>query len=118
MGCKKDAPILLFNKCPITKETVLQNSKEFRAERRIYYIFITEKPINCGYIRVQIVKKDEKTSMGGYKIQYANDFKVYKDQLYYYTNYVVLNEKGHYYMQIFAVDNLEKPLARDDFYVR
>lgn len=116
-GCKKNDPIILFNKQPITAETLLQNSMEFDLNRRIYYIFITQKPIKSDYIRVQIVKKDEKTGIGGLKIIYANDFKVYQDQIYYYTNYIVLHETGHYYMQIFSTDNFEKPLARSDFYV-
>lgn len=116
-GCKKDDPIILFNKQPITAETLLHNSMEFDLNRRIYYIFITQKPIKSEYIKVQIIKKEEKTSVAGLKLVYANDFKVYQDQVYYYTNYIVLHEAGHYYMQIFSMDNLEKPLARSDFYV-
>lgn len=116
--CKKNDPIILFNKNPITQETLLQNSREFVAGRRVYYIFITKKPIKCDYLRVQVLKREDKVGIGGYKIQYANDYRVYKDERYYYTNYVVLHEVGHYYVQIFSIDNLDKPLARSDFYVR
>lgn len=117
-GCKKDDPIILFNRAPITKETILNNSREFRSDDRIYYIFITQKPLKTPYIRVQIYKKDEKVEFWGTKVVYSNDYKLSKDQIYYYDDYVVLRETGHYFMLIFSKDNLGKPVAFSDFFVR
>lgn len=117
-GCKKDDSLILFNSEPITKDTVLNNSKEFLAGRRIYYVFITQKPLKNELVRIQILKKDEKTTLAGVKIYWAQDFRLYKDQAYYYNDYIVLREPGMYIMQVFSKDNLEKPLAISDFYVR
>jgi len=119
LGCnKKDDAVILFNQQPITKETILNNSKEFLVGRRIYYIILVKKPLKTEQIRVQILKKDQNTTVAGVKIQYAEDFRLYKDQVYYYNDYVVLHEPGFYIMQIFSKDNMKKPLAISDFYVR
>lgn len=117
-GFRKAKTILLFNKQPITKETVLNNSIEFFTGKRIYYIFMTEKPIQSECIRVQILKKDDKVQMGGIKIVYANDYRVSQDEYYYYTDYFVLYEPGYYFMQIFSKDFLDKPLAQGYFHVK
>lgn len=117
-GYKKNAPIILFNSQPITAETMLNNSKEFQTGERIYYIFITEKPFHGDLIRIQLLKKEEKTSIGGYKIISANDYRVQQDQVYYYNDYFVINERGCYVLQVFSLDKLDKPLARDYFFVK
>ena len=117
-SCKKNAPIIIFNSKPITAETILNNSREFKLGQRIYYIFITEKPIKDEVIRVQLSKKDEKTSIMGYKIVNSNDYRVYQDQVYYYTDYIVPSDRGLYLMQIFSLKNLNEPLARDYFIVK
>jgi len=117
-GCKKDDAVILFNHLPITKETILNNSKEFLPGGRIYYIVLVKKPLKSDMIRVQVLKQDEKAYVGGVKITYAEDFRLYKDQVYYYNDYVVIYEAGRYIMQIFSKDNMEYPLAISDFYVR
>lgn len=115
--CKKLTTMILFNHSPISKENVLNNSKTFKPDERIYYLFITEKPLKSQYIRVQLIKKDEKVEFWGTKIVYSNDYKLNKDQMYYYDDYLVIREAGHYYMLIFSKDNLEKPVATSDFYI-
>ena len=117
-GCKNDKAMILLNHRPITKETILDNSKVFVVGRRIYYILLLKKPLTSEFIRVQVLKKDEKTTVAGVKIQYAEDFRLYKDQVYYYNDYVVIHEPGYYILQIFSKDKMDKPLAISDFYVR
>jgi len=117
-GCTNYKAVILFNHLPITKETILNNSKEFTLGRKVYYILLVKKPLQSDIIRVQILKKDEKTDLAGVKIYYADDFKLYKDQVYYYNDYVVIREAGYYIMQIFSKDDMEQPLAVSDFYVR
>jgi len=116
-GCKKEESGILFNKEPITKDNVLNASKSFEAGSRIYYLFYTSKKINKEFIRVQVFKASDKTHVGGYVILRTNDYRVMKDNDYYYTNYIVLYEPGRYAMQIFSLDDLVKPLAWDYFYV-
>lgn len=117
-GCNKNAPIILFNREPITTENVLNNSKNFLIGERIYYLFITQKPLKSPYIRVQVIKKDEKVEFWGTKVVYSNDYKLSKDQVYYYDDYIVIGEKGHYFLLVFSKYNLEKPVAYSDFFVR
>lgn len=117
-GFKKPTTMILFNTKPITKETVLNNSIEFPVGERIYYLFITEKPLKSDMIRIELRKKEEKAEYWGVKVVYSNDYRLYQDQLFYYNDYIVLHDAGHYYMLIYSKDRLDKPLAVSDFYVR
>ena len=116
-GCEKKEVGILFNKEPITKHNVMNASRSFEAGKRIYYLFYTSKKINKEFIRVQVFKACDKTHVGGYVIVRTNDYRIMKDNDYYYTNYFVLYEPGRYAMQIFSLDDLAKPMAWDYFYV-
>lgn len=116
-GCNKQKSIILFNTEPISKQNLFNNSTHFPAGQRIYYIFISKKPIIGDILRVQVTKFGDMDSKTWSEIVYANDFKRDKDQYYYYTNYVVINKKGRFLMQIFATDKLYEALGRADFYV-
>lgn len=110
--------IILFNKNPITKANLLNNANEFGIGNRLYYIFITEKPLKTNSIRVRILKRDEKANFQITKLVYSNDFRLSKDQVYYYTDYIVLHETGYYCMAIYATNSLDRPLAVGDFKIR
>lgn len=117
-GCAKRTSMILFNQYPITKENLLTNSSEFVSGKRFYYIFITEKPLDSSFIRVRIWKREEKADFAPTKLVYSNDFKPYKDQVYYYNDYLVINDVGYYCMQIYATDLLTNPLAMADFKIK
>lgn len=117
-GCNRQKPIILFNKDPISKENIFANTRNFKIGERIYYIAIVPKPLEHPYIRIQVIKKDAKTEFWGYKIHYSIDSRLTKDQIYYYTDYLVIHEPGYYFLQVFSKDNLAEPLARGDFFVR
>lgn len=117
-GCAKQTSMILFNQCPITKENLLSNSSEFVQGKRFYYIFITEKPLDSSLIRVRILKREEKADFAASKLVYSNDFKPSKDQVYYYTDYLVLHETGYYCMQVYSTDLLNSPLAVADFKIK
>lgn len=117
-GCVKPTTIILFNKEPITKENLLNNSSEFTVGKRIYYIFITEKPLETNEVRVRVLKKEEKADFEINKIAYSNDFRLNKDQVYYYNDYIVMHEAGYYCMAIYAKNNMQSPLAMADFRVK
>lgn len=116
-GCNKNAPIILFNKDPITRETLLNNSTQFVKGKRFYYIFITQKPLTVNSIRVRIYKRDEKANMNLSKMAYSNDFRLAKDNIYYYSDYLVMNEVGYYCMMVFAANDLRRPITTADFQV-
>lgn len=117
-ACNRPTSVILFNKEPIKKENLLKNATLFTAGKRIYYIFITEKPLKVDRIRVRILKRDEKAQFQPTKVVYSNDFKVYKDQVYYYDDYVVINDSGYYCMVVYPINSLDRPLAIADFRVK
>lgn len=117
-ACHKPNTIILFNKYPITKDNLLDNSSEFVMGKRIYYIFITEKPLETDTIRVRILKREEKVNFEPVKLVYSNDFRLSKDQVYYYNDYIVINEAGYYCMLVYATNKLDSPLIKADFQVR
>lgn len=116
-ACCKPTSIILFNKFPITKENLLQNASEFVAGKRIYYIFITQKPLETDMVRVMVLKRDEKANSEPGKIVYSNDFRLNKDQVFYYTDYIVIHDAGIYCMAIYDKNNMERPLMIGDFKV-
>lgn len=118
-GCDKATKsIILFNKEPITKNNLLSNATEFTAGKRIYYIFITEEPIKVDFIRVRIFKREEKADFTPSKLVYSNDFRPYKDQVYYYNDYIVMGEAGYYCMYVYLKNQLNSPIAIADFRVK
>lgn len=116
-ACDKVKTIILFNSAPITKENFLQTSNKFIVGSRIYYLFITEKSLSTDFIRVRILKREEKADMAISKVVYSNDFKLSKDQAYYYNDYLIINSAGYYSMFIYAQDKLDRPLAAADFQI-
>lgn len=117
-GCDRSPKtMILFNKYPINKANILNNATSFKLNTRIYYIFLTEKPIKYDTIRVRVLKEEEKTGYQTTRLVYSNDFKVHNDQIYYYDDYIVMNENGTYRMVIYNLYSLQKPLASAEFKV-
>lgn len=117
-ACGKTKSMILFNKDPITRANFLDNSTQFTKGTRIYYLFITQKPIKTEYIRIRVFKREEKGDMTvSSKICYSNDFRLSKDQIYYYNDYIVMNEAGYYQMAVYLLDSLKSPFAVADFRV-
>lgn len=117
-GCNRLKTLVLFNNNPITKENISDCATEFETGRRIYYLFVTDKPLDTKFIRVEILKRDEKANFAITKLVYSNDFRLYKDQIYYYNDYIVMNSPGYYFMVIFSKNNLTRPLVKADFRVK
>lgn len=117
-ACEKPKTILLFNTQPITKNNLLNNSSEFQIGQKIYYIFITENPLKTDGVRIRVLKRDEKALNEVTKMVYSNDFRLYKDQIYYYNDYIVIHEAGNYCMVIHAKNGLDRPLVIGDFKVK
>ena len=116
-ACNKPTAVILFNKYPITKENMLENSNEFMAGKKIYYLFMTEDPLETKLIRVMVIKREEKANFALSKIVYSNDFRLNKDQVFYYNDYLVFYDAGYYCMKIYSKDDLERPIVIGDFRV-
>ena len=117
-GCDKEKANIIFNAEPITAETVMHPSREFEAGQRIYYLFFTPEKIESKYIRVQVFKVNDKINRGGYSIYWTNDYRVMKQNLYYYYNHFTIHQGGRYVMQVFDIENLARPLAYNEFWIR
>lgn len=117
-ACKKQKAIILFNRYPITKETLLFNATEFVEGKKFYYIFMSQKPIKNDIIRVRVRKKDGKWAQETVKPVYSNDFRLNKDEVYYYTDYLVIHEAGEYSMWVYDRYNMTRPLAISDFRIK
>jgi len=115
-GCDRNETVLLFNHNPITKETITNYSREFQAGEKIYYIFVTKKPLVSDIIQVKIMKMDEKVNYAPTKLAFADRYRLSKGQMNYYTDYVVFHEAGYYSMFIYS-DEIPHPLAIEPFRV-
>lgn len=114
-ACNKKKAIILFNSNPITKQNLLENATEFVKNERFYYIFISEKPITSDRVRIRVFKRDPKANYQPTKLVNSNDYKLRKDQVYYYDSYLVINDAGEFCMVVYSLDNLKTPLAVADF---
>src|SRR5574344_1998727 len=101
-ACKKKIrSLILFNNNHITKETLLKKSNEFKAGKRIYFIFMTKKPLPTETIRIKIFKRTASARNSVTGLVYCKEFKLKKDNIYYYTDYIVLHNAGDYCMMIY-----------------
>lgn len=117
-ACVYDRGIILFNSQPITKENALSDEMTFSVNSKVYYLFIAPKKMSNKFIRVQVFKMTDKAPWGGNDIVRTKDFRLMKDERYYYTDYFTFGETGRYVMQVFSIDDLQHPLALDFFYVK
>lgn len=118
-GCgDKEKANIIFNAEPITEDTVMHPSRVFAEGQRIYYLFFTPEKLTSKFIRVQVFKINDTVNRGGYSIYWTNDYRVMKQNMYYYYNNFTIHQKGRYVMQIFSVDKLTKPLAYNEFWIK
>ena len=116
-ACSEEKPGILFNKYPITEDTVMGYENVFAAGTRIYYLILMPEKIHSRYAYLQIIKKGSAGRLG-YKIYYGKNIRLKNEQIYYYDDYVVINEPGNYVMQIFSRDNPQKVLTMGEFLVK
>lgn len=116
-ACTTDKASILFNKYPITEKNIYDYSKSFLIGRRIYYVVLMPKKVESRYLYIQIIKKDNNYGQYGYKLQQTFNIRLKDEEVNYYTDYFVLNEKGFYIMKVFSKDRPQKVLAQADFYV-
>lgn len=115
--CRKRKALLLFNSQPITNQTINQAGRNFKAGEKVYYILLNDEGFNDDYIRVQIVKKEQKTNHWGYKVYWSKDYEI-DTSLKYFKSYFVIDEPGYYFMQIFSFDDFDWPIIRNDFWIK
>ena len=114
-GCSNNEkrPFVAFSNQPITENTTPQSY--FKAGTRVYYAAVKPKGFNDKVLRIQIFKQDDKVNILGYSYQSTKDYRLENDK--YYTDYFVIYTPGHYYMQVFEITNLQKPVILGDFWI-
>lgn len=116
-GWNEDTAILLGNR-PIDPEnfSYINRQPVFKPRQRIYYILISEDPIEDIKLRLQVLKLDMKSPLWGIKPAYAIDINR-GEKKHYVTDYIVLHEAGNYVIRIFGHSDMEKPIAETEFLV-
>lgn len=117
-ACTGDKPAILFNKNPITKENIMDYSSVFKPNVRIYYLVLMPKKVHSRFIYIQIIKKDNDMERLGYKLYWANTVRLKDEQMFYYDDYIVINEPGAYVMKVYSKDRPQEPMTMAQFFVR
>ena len=116
-ACSITKPMILFNKNQITVETVMSNDTVFTRGERIYYLILLPKKVQTHNIYIQIIKKGSAGRLG-YELFWTHNARLKEEQMYYYDDYVVLNQPGSYVMVVYSKDNPQKPLTMSPFIVQ
>lgn len=87
----------------------IQTQDTFKLGDKIYYMIYNPDGFKSNYIKIQIVKQDDKTNVLGYSRIVNKTIRVKNKN--YYSSYFILNEKGKYFLQIFDITNLQEWLA-------
>lgn len=103
--------VIIFNNEPFSKDNFNQIKTNFKQGEKIYYLFASPRKFKSPYIRVQVSSVVDKTHTLFYKPYWSSDYKLMQDEVFYYSDYVVIHSKGKYLMQIFRRDDLNHPLA-------
>jgi len=110
-GCQEKKNVIIFNDEPFSKDNFTQVKTNFYQGQRIYYLFASPYEFKSPYIRVQVSTVVDKVHTLFYKPYWAADYRLMKDEVYYYTNYFVIHSKGKFLVQIFKRNDLHHPLA-------
>lgn len=116
-GCSQDKAGILFNRHPITEQNIYDHTKTFPVGARIYYVVLMPKKVESRYLFIQVVQKDNDYGRLGYDLIWSKDVRLKDEEVNYFTDYLVLNRKGHYVMQVYSKDNPHKILAESQFFV-
>lgn len=117
-ACTRDKAGILFNKQPITEKNIYDYSTIFPRGSRIYYVILMPQKVESRYMYIQVVKKDNDYGRLGYKLVQTRNIRLKDEEVHYFTDYLVLNESGYYFMKVYSKDKPQKVLAAAEFYVR
>lgn len=116
-GCSRDRAGILFNRQPINEKNIYDFSKVFPIGARIYYVILMPQKVESRYIYIQVIQKDNDYNRLGYNLIWTKDVRLKDEEVNYYTDYLVLNQKGYYIMKVYSKDNPQKVLTSAEFYV-
>ena len=114
---KPDKPAILFNRQPITEQNIMDMSSVFAPGTRIYYLILMPKTQVARLLTIQVIKKGSKDYLG-YSLFMTRTVRLKNEDERYYTDYMVINEKGAYIMKVYSRDNPQKVHTQAEFYVK
>ena len=116
-ACDNSESYIIFNKHPFTSETMTSSTNIFAPGERIYYLVTTPQPVESKRLLIQVYKMGDKERLG-YDLVWGKQVKIRDEQVYYYTDYIVLNERGAYVMNAYSKDNPTQLLSSNEFYIK
>lgn len=117
----KEKAFILFNKYPITNETITStsNTNLFSPGERIYYLVAFPQKAIKKSLLIQIYKIDGGADERfGHDIIWGKRVKLRTQHHNFYTDYIVLNQTGAFVMKVYSRDNPTKILTTNNFYVK
>ena len=108
----------MLSTMPIVQGNENYLTKYFEKNQKIYFLILFPKGMKKSIYRVQIFKKDDKSEFWGYKHMHHYDFRIEEKGTKYITDYFFMLEKGHFVIQVFNLENVNKPVALGDFWVK
>ncbi len=119
-GCDKQEAAIFLNDTPITQNNFsnVRQNPAFFIGQRIYYILISKEPIESPILRLQTVKIMQKYGYNIPQIEIPYAIDIERGTNPHITNgYFVLHQDGNYFVRIFSLENLDKPIAEAEFLV-
>lgn len=115
-ACGEQKAVVLFNSQPITTKTVHNPETTFAPGQKINFVVLNKKGFEDKVIKVNVIKKDEKSEYWGYAPLMSKEFEVKNPN--FYIDYFIIHQSGFYIMQVFELKNLQKPIGYGNFWVR
>ncbi len=114
---KKEKPYILLSSGnnAIYGQTI-RNERYFETGQRIFYNLVIPHGVKYQGVRMQLSKQDDKTSNWGFSIILAKDLYLSQTETS-YKDYLKINQKGHYILQFFYLNNKRYPFAHIEFMV-
>lgn len=115
---KKEKPYIVLSSADLNNEENLKKAtlnSVFKINERIYFYVYTPDGFKSDYIKYQIVKQDDNAHVQGFT-RIRNITKRVKNKNK-FVDYVVLSQKGKYFIQVFDIENLHQWIAIAGFLV-
>lgn len=113
---RKSKPVIILSSNVITKESAHIIENNFNEKSKIFYALYAKDGFKAPGVRMQISKKNDKTSNWGLSIVMSRD--IYLDMAQkVYRDYMYIQDKGHYIIQFFYLNNKDYPFAHREFNV-
>lgn len=120
-SCGKQNIFLFLSNKPINLNnfTHIPEMPVFYTGQRIYFTLVSKKDIESPVLRLQTIKLENKYGypISQIEIPYAVDIERGKNKKV-VADYFVLHQDGNYFIRIFSLDKLNRPLIQTEFIVK